>query len=250
MRLAGRTALVTGVCGGIGEAVIWALAREGTRVAFVDGAGSEVADRLVSELQLDQHEAVAFQCDTSDEEACEAVVEKMLQRWGKIDILINNASMVRDTVPVALNVEKRTEVINANLNCMYSFCQAVARPMVSARYGRIVNVSSVSAALGKPGEPDCTTGNTDIEGLTRRLAGELAKDGITVNTVAAGFIEADSTASVDVAARDQLKNGIRVERLGRPDDVSNAVLFLAGDEASYITGQMLRVDSGLPLGGF
>ena len=247
MRLAGRIALVTGGSSGIVKAVIWALAREGAKIAFVYQSDSEAAERLIADLELDQHEAVAIPCDVRQTAACEEVVEKVLQRWEKIDILVNDAGMIHDTLPAATSEEKWTDVVNTNLNRVYNFCQAVTRPMMSARYGRIVNMSGVSA---NPGESGCGAGKNGIEGFTCRLAGDLAKHGITVNAVAAGFIETGTTADVRNAAGDQLKKRIPVGRLGRPKDVGNAVLFLVSDESSYITGHVLAVDGGLTLGGF
>ncbi len=250
MRLAGKTALVTGGSRGIGKAVVWALAREGAKVAFVYHSSSEAAERLVTDLERDQYEAIAFRCDVKQKTACDEVVGKVLQRWGKIDILVNNAGIIQDTLLVTMSEDKWVDVVNTNLNSVYNFSQAVSRPMMSARYGRIVNMSSVSAQFGNPGQSNYAASKGGVEGFTRCLASELAKRGITVNAVAPGFVETDMTVDIRNAAGDQVKKKIPVRRLGQPQDIANAVLFLVSDESSYITGHVLTVDGGLTLGGF
>lgn len=250
MKLAGRVALVTGGSRGIGKAVVWALAREGAKVAFVYHSNQQAADQLVSDLALDQREAAAFQCDVKHKAACDAVVAAVLDRWGKIDILVNNAGVIRDGLLATMSEENWTEVIHTNLNSVYNFCHAVLRPMMSARYGRIINLSSVAARMGNPGQSNYAASKGGVEGFTKCLATEVAKRGITVNAVAPGFVETDMTAAVRSAAEDQIKKRVPVKRLGQPEDIAHAVLFLAQEESSYITGQVLTVDGGLTLGGF
>ena len=145
--------------------------------------------------------------------------------------------------------EEWNDVIQTNLTSVFNFCQAAIRPMMGKRYGRIVNMSSVAADFSNPGQANYAASKAGIEGFSRCLATEYAKRGITVNCVAPGFIETDMTSAVVSAAGDKIKTSIPVKRLGQPDDISNAVLFLASDESSYITGQILKVDGGLTLGG-
>ena len=249
MRLAGRTALVTGGSRGIGKAIVWTLAREGAKVAFVYRSRAEAAERLVSDLALDQHEVIAVQADVSNKQAADNVVAKLVDDWGKIDILVNNAGIIHDGLLATMKEEQWQTVINTNLNGVFNFCQAVTRPMMSARYGRIVNMSSVAAVVGNPGQANYAASKGGIEGFTRCIATEIARRGSTVNAVAPGFIETDMTTAVRNAAGDQIKKKIPVRRLGQPQDIANAVLFLVSDEAEYITGQVLRVDGGLTLGG-
>jgi 3-oxoacyl-[acyl-carrier protein] reductase len=250
MSLSGRVALVTGGSRGIGRAIVCALAGAGAKVAFVYHSNREAADSLVAELSGKQHEVIAFQCDVKKKAAADQVVEAVLEKWEKIDILVNNAGVVRDGLLATMSEEDWTEVISTNLNSVYNFCHAVTRPMLSQRYGRIINISSVAADFGNPGQSNYAASKGGIDGFTRCLASELAKRHITVNSVAPGFIETDMTIAVRTTAGDQIVKRIPARRLGRPDDVANATLFLASEESSYITGHVLRVDGGLTLGGF
>jgi len=250
MKLAGRVALVTGGSRGIGRAIVAALAREGAKVGFVYHSNRDAADQLVAELTAENHEVVSFQCDVKHKAATDQVVDAILQKWGKIEILVNNAGVIRDGLLAAMSEENWNEVINTNLNSVFNFCQAVTRPMMSQRYGRIINISSVAAEFGNPGQSNYAASKGGIDGFTRCIAAELAKRNITANSVAPGFIETDMTEAVRSVASDQIIKRIPAKRLGRPDDVAHAVVFLATEQASYITGQVLRVDGGITLGGF
>lgn len=250
MKLSGRTALVTGGSRGIGRAIVERLAADGARVAFVYQSNAQAANDLVAELAAKQLIAEAHQADVKDKAAADKVVETVLASHGKIDILVNNAGVIRDTLLAMMSFEQWQEVIQTNLTSVFNFCQAVTRPMMSARYGRIINMSSVAAEHGNKGQVNYAASKGGIDGLTRCLATELASRGVTVNAVAPGFIETDMTAAVRNAAEAEIKKRIPVRRLGKPEDIAQAVAFLASDEASYITGQVLRVDGGLTLGGF
>lgn len=250
MRLAGKIALVTGGSRGIGKAIVWKLAREGAKVAFVYKASAESAEKMVSDLALDQREAIALQADVKLKKDAEATVEKVLEKWGKIDILVNNAGVIKDGLLATMQPENWAEVIETNLNSVYNFCHSAMRSMMSARYGRIINMSSVAANCGNPGQSNYAASKGGIEGFTRCLATEIARRGITVNAVAPGFIETDMTVAVRNAAGSEIEKHIPCRRLGQPDDIANAVAFLASDDAAYITGHVLTVDGGLTLGGF
>ena len=249
-RLEGRTALVTGGSRGIGRAIVQTLAAAGARVAFVYQSNSEAAGQLVSELAGKQLTVTAHQADVRNKETADELVKKVVDDWGKLDILVNNAGIVKDTLLAMMSNEQWHDVIETNLTSVFNFCQAVTRPMMSARYGRIVNMSSVAAEFGNKGQTNYAASKGGIEGFTRCLAKELASRGVTVNAVAPGFIETDMTAAVRNAAEAEIKKAIPARRLGKPEDIAQAVLFLAGEEASYITGQVLKVDGGLTLGGF
>lgn len=249
MSLAGRTALVTGGSRGIGKAIVVALAEAGAKVAFVYQSSSKPADELVAELKAKNLEAVAYQADVKNFAAAEEVVGKVVESWEKIDILVNNAGIIRDNLLATMSEEQWVEVIQTNLNSVFNYCHAVIRPMMSARYGRIINMSSVASEFGNQGQANYAASKGGIEGFTRCFATEVARRGITVNAVAPGFIETDMTTAVRNAAEDEIKKSIPVRRLGKPEDIANAVGFLASDAASYITGQVLRVDGGLTLGG-
>ena len=249
-RFQDRVALVTGGSRGIGRAVVEGFAREGAKVAFVYASNSAAADDVVSTLKGEGHEEVwAIQCDVSDKQAVDKCVEEVIGKWGRIDILVNNAGVIRDGLLMAMDPEDWHTVINTNLSSVYNFCHAVVRPMASQRYGRIVNMSSVSAEFGNPGQVNYAASKGGIQGMTRCLAAELGKRKITVNAVAPGFISTDMTEAVRNAASDKITAQISLKRLGEPQDIAEATLFLASDAASYITGQVLTVDGGLSLGG-
>ena len=250
MKLDGRVAIVTGGSRGIGRAIVCALAREGAKVAFVYHSNQQAADDLLTELKKEGREVVAFQCDVKQKSAADQLVETVIEKWEKIDILVNNAGVIRDTLLATMSDEHWNEVIATNLNSVYNFCQAVTRQMMSQRYGRMINISSVAADFGNPGQSNYAASKGGVDGFTRCVASELAKRNITVNAVAPGFIETDMTIAVRSAAGDQIVKHIPARRLGKPEDVAHAVVFLASEESAYITGQVLRVDGGLTLGGF
>lgn len=249
MRLEGKTALVTGGSRGIGKAIVQTLAREGAKVAFVYNASRDSADALAAEIRSAGGEAVPYQADVRNTEAADAVVEQVLAAWEKIDILVNNAGIIKDGLLATMSPDQWRDVIETNLNSVYNFTHACVRPMMSARYGRVVNMSSVSAEFGNAGQANYAASKGGVEGFTRCFATEVARRGITVNAIAPGFIETDMTVAVRNAAGDKIAKAIPARRLGRPEDIAEAVLFLASDEASYITGQILKVDGGLTLGG-
>jgi 3-oxoacyl-[acyl-carrier protein] reductase len=249
MRLSGKVALVTGGSRGIGRAIVETLSREGARVAFVYRSNEDAANRLVSEIGSSGREAVAFPADVAQAGIADELVGKVLERWEKIDILVNNAGIIRDGLLATMDFDQWRQVIETNLHSVYHFCHAVTRPMMSARYGRIVNMSSVAAQVANPGQANYAASKGGVEGFTRCLATELARRNITVNAVAPGFIETDMTQAVRNAAGDQIQKRIPMRRIGQPQDVANAVLFLTSDEAAYVTGQVLTVDGGITLGG-
>jgi 3-oxoacyl-[acyl-carrier protein] reductase len=249
MKVSDRVALVTGGSRGIGKAIVEALAKGGAKVAFVYQSNQEAADKLISELTASGSEVYAIRADVSKKAEADAAIENVIAKWGRLDILVNNAGIIRDKLILAMAPEEWQQVIDTNLTSVFNFCQSAIRPMMSNRYGRIINMSSVAADFSNPGQANYAASKAGIEGFSRCLATEYAKRGITVNCVAPGFIETDMTIAVVNAAGDKVKSAIPVKRLGRPDDISNAVLFLASDESSYITGQVLKVDGGLTLGG-
>ena len=249
MNVSERVALVTGGSRGIGKAIVVALANAGAKVAFVYQSNQDAAEKLVTELTSQGRDVYAIQADVSKKADADAAIENVIAKWGRLDILVNNAGIIRDKLVLAMSAEEWNEVINTNLTSVFNFCQAAIRPMMGNRFGRIVNMSSVAADYSNPGQANYAASKAGIEGFSRCLATEYAKRGITVNCVAPGFIETDMTIAVVNAAGDKIKNSIPVKRLGKPEDISNAVLVLASEESSYITGQTLKVDGGLTLGG-
>jgi len=247
---AGRTALITGGSRGIGKAIVETLAQQGTKVAFVYKSSQESADKIVEELTGKGHEVLALQGDVAVKEDADRIIAAVVEKWGRLDILVNNAGIIRDGLLAVMEEDAWLDVINTNLNSVYRFCHGVMRQMMSQRYGRIINLSSVAAEFGNQGQVNYAASKGGIQGLTRCLATEIGRRNITVNAVAPGFIETDMTEAVRSVAESELKKQIPVRRLGKPEDIANAVAFLASEEASYITGHVLVVDGGLTLGGF
>jgi len=245
MKLAGKTALVTGGSRGIGRAVVRGLAAQGAKVAFTYNSNADAANELVKELELDQREAVAIQANAADAEKAAEVIDGVIEKWEKLDILVNNAGIIKDGLLATMSEDNWTSVINTNLNSIYNYCQAAMRSMMSARHGRIINVSSVAGRYGNPGQTNYAATKGGIDGFTRCLANEVGRRGITVNSIAPGFINTDMTEAVRNAAGKEIKKQISVRRLGEPEDIANAVVFFALDESSYVTGQVLTVDGGM-----
>jgi len=250
MTVSGRVALVTGGSRGIGRSIVEALARAGAKVAFVYNSNASAAEEVVSTLTGEGHEVVAMQADVRSKEAADKVIADVLEKWERVDILVNNAGIIKDGLLATMEAQQWQDVIDTNLTSVFNFCQAVTRPMMSQRYGRIINMSSVAADVSNPGQANYAASKGGVEGFTRCVATELARRGVTANAVAPGFIETDMTVAVVNAAGNEIKKKIPARRLGQPDDIANAVLFFAADESSYVTGQILKIDGGLTLGGF
>jgi len=248
MRLKDQIAVVTGGSRGIGRAIVLALAAEGARVAFVYHGNEEAARSLEHQVKENGGLAAGSKVDVTDAKAVDAMVEKLLGEWGRIDVLVNNAGIIRDDLFVRLDEEAWTTVLNTNLGGTYHFCRAVAYPMMTQRRGRIINMSSIAAEHCNPGQANYAASKGAINALTRALAVELASRNVTVNAVAPGFIETDMTAAVRNKAGDLIKKYVPMRRLGQPDDVARVVLFLASADSGYLTGQVLTVDGGLSLG--
>jgi len=250
MKLTGKIALVTGGSRGIGRGIVESLAREGAKVAFVYRGSQEAASALVSAQTAEGREVVAIQGDVAITADADRIVSEVIAKWGRLDILVNNAGIIRDGLLATMEPDDWRAVIDTNLSSVYNFCHAAVRQMMSQRIGRIINISSVAAEYGNQGQANYAASKGGIQGFTRCLATEIGRRNITVNAVAPGFIETDMTQAVRNAAEAKIKDSIPLRRLGKPEDIANAVLFLASEEASYITGHVLTVDGGLTLGGF
>ncbi|MBI3406847.1 MAG: 3-oxoacyl-[acyl-carrier-protein] reductase [Planctomycetes bacterium] len=248
MRLKGQIALVTGGSRGIGRGIVKAFAREGAKVAFVYRGNKEAADSLVAEVQGLDGTIMALQADVAKAEDAKTCVEKIEKEWGPVEILVNNAGIIRDDLFVRLEPEAWNSVIETNLGGTFNFTHAVAYGMMKARKGRIINISSVVAEHTNPGQTNYAASKGAINAFTRALAVELASRGVTVNAIAPGFIETDMSAAVRNKAGDLIKKMIPARRLGEPEDIAKAAVFLASSDAGYITGQVLTVDGGLSLG--
>lgn len=247
MRLAGRTALVTGSTRGIGLAIARRLAAEGAAVA-VNGRSQEQAEAVAAELRAQGAQAYGFGADLTDGEQAEALVEKVIERFGQLDILVNNAGATRDTLFVRMKPEDWQYVLDVNLKSVMHCTRAAVRHMIRRRYGRIINISSVVALTGNPGQTNYTAAKAAVIGFSRSLARELAGRNITVNVVAPGYIRTDMTAHLSQELQQKYIEQIPMGRVGDPEDVAYAVAFLASDESKYITGHTLVVDGGLTMG--
>jgi 3-oxoacyl-[acyl-carrier protein] reductase len=242
--LSGQVALVTGASRGIGRAIAVALARSGARVACVARSQQKLAE-TVDEITRGGGTAAWFECDVSQSASVNQVVEEVIGKWQRLDILVNNAGITRDTLIPRMQDEQWDEVINTNLRGAFLFTRAATRPMMQARHGRIINISSVSGLMGNPGQSNYSASKAGLIGMTRSVARELASRKVTVNAIAPGFIETEMTGALGETILTEVKSRIPVRRLGAADEIAQAVLFLASSAAAYITGQVITVDGGL-----
>lgn len=247
MNFAGKTAIVTGGSRGIGRAVCLELAGGGANVVLCYAGNEAAAQKTAADVEAAGGKALALRCDVSDAAQVEALVKTAVERFGRVDILVNNAGVTRDNLLMRMSEEDFDAVIAANLKGTFLCMKAVSRLMLKQRYGRIVNLSSVVGLRGNAGQVNYAASKAGVIGMTKSLARELAARGVTVNAVAPGFIETDMTAAMSEAARSAAQESIPMGRLGTPEDVAKAVAFLAGDEAAYLTGQVLAVDGGMAM---
>ena len=245
MRLGNQNAIVTGAGRGIGYAIAVRLASEGARVACVS-RNEENAKRTADELNAARPDsAKAYAVDVADRAAVQKVGAQILEEFGQIDILVNNAGVTRDALAMRMSIEDWDIVINTNLRGAFNFTQAILRSMVKRRSGRIINISSVIGLIGNAGQTNYAASKAGLIGLTKSLARELASRNITVNAVAPGFITTNMTAGLSDEIKNTIQSKIPLGKTGTPEDIANAVAFLASVEASYITGQVLCVDGGI-----
>ncbi|WP_196602728.1 3-oxoacyl-[acyl-carrier-protein] reductase [Pectinatus frisingensis] len=245
MLLDGKVALITGASRGIGRAIALSLSAAGAAVA-VNYAGNDAAAEAVrSEIIKNGGRAIIIKADVSDAAAVDAMIEKVIAEYGTIDILINNAGITKDTIVVRMKQQDWTAVINTNLSGVFNCCKPAAKLMMKKRAGKIVNMASVVGLTGNIGQANYAAAKAGVIGFTKSLARELAARGITVNAVAPGFISTDMTAVLSDKARENILNGIPLKKMGSPEDVADAVLFLVSGRADYITGQVINVDGGM-----
>lgn len=243
-RLQDKVAIVTGASWGIGKAVALALASEGAKVVVNYARSSNAADELVNQIVTDGGSAIALQADVSQADQVDALVSATLEKWGQIDVLVNNAGITRDTLLLRMKPEDWQAVIDLNLTGVFLCTRAVSKTMLKKRTGRIINIASVAGQMGNPGQANYSAAKAGVIGFTKTVAKEMAVRGVTVNAVAPGFIATDMTDNLP-NTEDILKF-IPMGRFGKPEDVAGLVKFLAADEAaSYITGQVMNVDGGM-----
>ncbi len=245
LSLEGRTAIVTGSARGIGKAIAETLAARSANIAVVDlrmELAEETANEISAKLGV---EAIAIEADVSNQESVKAMVKSAIDKFGKVDILVNNAGITRDGLIMRMKEEDWDMVLNINLKGAFNCAQALARPMMKARYGRIINISSVSGVTGQAGQANYSSSKAGMIGLTKALAKELGSRNITVNAVAPGFIETVLTHDLPEEIKDISMKLTPMGRFGQPQDIANAVAFLAAEESSFITGVTLQVDGGM-----
>ncbi|MGM7701137.1 3-oxoacyl-[acyl-carrier-protein] reductase [Pseudalkalibacillus sp. Hm43] len=243
--LSGKTALVTGASRGIGRAIALELARQGASVAVNYSGSEEKARKVVEEIQENGGNAFAIQSDVASMDSVTSMIKEVISTFGSLDILVNNAGITRDNLLMRMKEEEWDAVINTNLKGVFNCTKAVTRQMMKQRSGRIINIASIVGVSGNPGQANYVAAKAGVIGLTKSTAKELCSRGITVNAVAPGFIETDMTDALEGNVKDEMLKQIPLARLGRPEDIAAAVRFLAGDEASYITGQTIHVDGGM-----
>jgi 3-oxoacyl-[acyl-carrier protein] reductase len=242
--LSGQVAVVTGASQGLGKAMAIALGLNGARVACLARNAEKLAE-TVQTITDAGGQAEAFSCDVKSREAIDGVIDKIADEWDRLDIMVNNAGITRDTLLPRMTDDEWDDVIQTNLRGTFLFCRAASRYMMRARYGRIINIASVSGLIGNPGQTNYSASKAGMIGLTRSLSKELAGRKVTINAVAPGFIESDMTKALGDAILGEVKKRIPAKRVGLADEVAAAVVFLASPAAAYITGQTLVVDGGM-----
>lgn len=244
MRLKDKVALVTGGARGIGKQIAMVLAKEGADIAIWD-VNLEESEKTCSEIQALGQKAMAAQVDVTNYESVEGGINKILDKMGKIDILINNAGITKDNLLLRMSQLEWDAVINVNLKGTFNCLRAASRVMIKQRSGKIVNIASIIGIIGNPGQANYSASKAGIIALTKTAAKELASRNINVNAIAPGFIQTEMTAKLSQEVKDKMLAAIPLAKLGDPADVANACLFLVSNEADYITGQTIVVDGGM-----
>lgn len=240
-----KTALVTGASRGIGRAIALQLAEDGFDIAVIFAGNEAAAQETCALIEQKGRKAVPVRCDVSDPQQCGDAVKAVLDNFGGIDVLVNNAGITRDALVLSMKEEDFEKVIDTNLNSAFYMIKNTYHQFMKRRSGRIINISSISGLMGNAGQANYAAAKAGMVGLTKSVAKELAGRGITCNAVAPGFIETDMTAVLSEKVKTAAEAQIPMKKMGKPEDVAAAVAFLASDAARYITGQVLSVDGGL-----
>ena len=245
--LTGKVALVTGAGRGIGRQIALTLAAQNAFVIVNYNGSKDKAEETVSEIKAAGGDAVSYKCNVSDFEECQQMIAAIIKEYKHIDILVNNAGITRDGLIMKMSEDDYDAVLDTNLKGTFNTIRHMSRYFLKQKSGRIINISSVSGILGNAGQANYSASKAGVIGLTKAVARELASRGITVNAVAPGFVDTDMTDALSDSAKENLISQIPLGRTGKPQDIANAVLFLASDAAGYITGQVLSVDGGMAI---
>jgi 3-oxoacyl-[acyl-carrier protein] reductase len=242
--LSGQTAIVTGASRGIGRAIALRLAGAGAKVACI-ARNAERLQETVDAIQAAGGAAEVHPCDVADSVAVSKLVEDLAEKWGQLDIVVNNAGITRDTLIPRMSDDDWDSVISTNLRSVFLLTRAASLVMMRKRSGRIINISSVSGLMGNPGQANYSASKAGVIGLTRTVARELAGRKVTVNAICPGFIATEMTDALGPAVLEEVKKRVPAKRLGEAEEIADAVLYLASDSAAYLTGQVLTLDGGL-----
>ncbi len=242
--LSNKIAIVTGASRGIGSAIAHNLSKAGAKVVLISRS-IDALKSVESEIKSNGGEAISITADVSNLESFTNAISQVVETWGTVDILINNAGITKDNIILRLKEEDWDAVIDINLKGCFNGIKAVTRPMLKARSGRIINITSVIGLIGNSGQSNYAASKAGILGLTKSIAKELGSRNITVNAIAPGYIQTEMTDNLDQTSKDNLMKSIPLQRLGKPEEIASLVCFLASEEAAYITGQTLNVDGGM-----
>ncbi len=244
MRLESKVALITGGARGIGRAIALTFAREGANIVVAD-VNLEIAQKTASEIEGLGRQAMALEMDVTSYDLVESGINKILDKLGKVDILVNNAGITKDNLLLRMSPADWDAVLNVNLKGTFNCIKAVSRPMIKQRSGRIISIASIIGLMGNPGQANYAASKAGIIALTKTVAKELASRNINANAVAPGFIQTEMTAKLPEEIKKKMLEAIPLGILGTPEDVANVCLFLASQESSYITGQVITIDGGM-----
>lgn len=247
MNLKDKNCLVTGGSRGIGKAIAIKLAEYGANVAITYARSADAADEVVKEIRKLGVNAISFQADAVQFDRAEEVVSEIVNEWGSLNVLVNNAGITKDNLLLRMNEQAWDDVINTNLKSIFNYSKAVAKPMMRARGGSVINIGSVVGISGNAGQSNYSASKAGMIGFTKSFAKELASRNVRANVIAPGYITTEMTGSLDAKVLEAIQSETPLGRAGDPDEVANTVVFLASDLSSYITGEVIRVDGGMAM---